>query len=182
MYAGNPVVFVHARAQVERWMAHTEVYPALEKLLLWRNGRTEAVAPGIPDLSAQEKRDRVSAGSYRKLAQGGSLRVAEGLRVQPPGQLWALVRERWGQPELIVCDRFRLPELQDCVNGTPVVPRVTRWSEASEDIRALRRMALDRPLARPIGDQICDLHGATERYRPQPGNPLRASAPVPDST
>ena len=74
-----------------------------------------------------------------------------------------------GQPELIVCDRFRLPELQDCVNGTPVVPRVTRWSEASEDIRALRRMALDRPLARPIGDQICDLHGATERYRPQPG-------------
>ena len=163
-------------------MAHTEVYPALEKLLLWRNGRTEAVAPGIPDLSAQEKRDRVSAGSYRKLAQGGSLRVAEGLRVQPPGQLWALVRERWGQPELIVCDRFRLPELQDCVNGTPVVPRVTRWSEASEDIRALRRMALDGPLARPIGDQICDLHGATERYRPQPGNPLRASAPVPDST
>ena len=33
------------------------------------------------------------------------------------------------------------------VNGCRVIPRVTRWSEASEDIRALRSIAADGPLA-----------------------------------
>ena len=116
---------------------------------VWRSGRIEAmaVAPGIPDLEAQEKRDRVPWGTYRKLAMSGALRVADGLRVQPPAALYRAIRERWGAPEVIFCDRFRLGELQDCVNGTPVIPRVARWSEASEDIRATRKLALDGPLA-----------------------------------
>ena len=116
---------------------------------VWKNGRMEAlaVAPGIPSLEEQERRDRVSSGTYRRLVQSGALRVAEGLRVQPPAQLHEAVRAAWGRPESIYCDRFRLGELQDCVNGTPLVPRVTRWSEASEDIRALRRLAADGPLA-----------------------------------
>ena len=116
---------------------------------VWRSGRVEAiaVAPGIPDLEAQEKRDRVPWGTYRKLALSGALRVAEGLRVQPPAALVRAVRGAWGAPEIIFCDRFRLPELQDVVNGTAIVPRVARWSEASEDIRALRKAALDGPLA-----------------------------------
>ena len=115
----------------------------------WRNGRIEAlaVAPGIPDLESQEKRDRVPAGTYRKLHEIGALRVAHGLRVQPPGALVDAIRAAWGRPEVIICDRFRYAELQDCVNGTPVVPRVARWSEASEDIRACRKLALDGPLA-----------------------------------
>ena len=116
---------------------------------LWRNGRVEclAVAPGIPSLEAQERRDRVPPGTYRHLASQGSLRVATGLRVQPPAQLHRAATTAWGRLEVILCDRFRLPELQDCVNGTPIVPRVARWSEASEDIRALRKMAADGPLA-----------------------------------
>jgi phage terminase large subunit-like protein len=116
---------------------------------IWKSGRCEAlaVAPGIPSLEEQEKRDRVGSGLYRKLAQSGRLRVAEGLRVQPPAQLHRAVLEAWGQPASIYCDRFRLPELQDVVNGLPVVPRVARWSEASEDIRGLRSIAADGPLA-----------------------------------
>ena len=116
---------------------------------VWRNGRVEAlaVAPGIPDLEAQERRDRVPWGTYRKLAAGGALRVAPGLRVQPPAALVRAIREAWGAPEVIFCDRFRLAELQDCVTGTPLVPRVARWSEASEDIRAVRKLAADGPLA-----------------------------------
>lgn len=116
---------------------------------LWRNGRTEAVAvaPGVPSLEAQEKRDRVPRGTYRKLAENGSLRVAEGLRVQPPAALYGAVRATWGAPEVVFCDRFRLGELQDAINGTPIVPRIARWSEASEDIRATRKLALDGPLA-----------------------------------
>ena len=116
---------------------------------IWRSGRMEAiaVAPGIPSIEDQEKRDRVPRGTYRALAQSGALRVAEGLRVQPPAQLHEAVRASWGAPEAILCDRFRLNELADCVNRTPLVPRVTRWSEASEDIRALRKIAADGPLA-----------------------------------
>ena len=115
---------------------------------LWRSGRVEAlaVAPGIPTLEAQERRDRVPPGTYRQLAAGGALRVADGLRVQPPAALYRAVRDAWGTPEVIFCDRFRLGELQDCVNAQ-VVPRVARWSEASEDIRACRKLALDGPLA-----------------------------------
>ena len=115
----------------------------------WKNGRTEAiaVAPGIPSLDAQEKRDRVPRGTYRVLAESGALRVAEGLRVQPPGDLVKAVRGAWGRPEVVICDRFRLADLQDAVNGIPVVPRISRWSESSADIRAVRKLAKDGPLS-----------------------------------
>ena len=114
---------------------------------VWRNGRVEALAcaPGIPSLDEQEKRDRVPKGTYRALAAKGGLRVAEGLRVQPPSELWRAIKESWGTPETVICDRFRLGELQDCVNGTPVSPRVSRWSEAAFDIRSLRKLAADGP-------------------------------------
>ena len=54
---------------------------------VWRSGRMEAiaVAPGIPSLEDQEKRDRVPRGTYRALAQRGALHVAQGLRVPTPG-------------------------------------------------------------------------------------------------
>ena len=136
---GRPIVAIDLGAG-RAWSAAVAV---------WRLGRIEAIAcaPGIPDLEAQEKRDRVPWGTYRKLALGGSLRVAEGLRVQPPAELWRAVREAWGAPEVVFCDRFRLAELRDVIGSTPIVPRVARWSEASEDIRALRKLSLDGPLS-----------------------------------
>ena len=136
---GRPIVGIDLGAG-RAWSAAVAV---------WRNGRTEAiaVAPGIPSLETQEKRDRVPAGTYRQLAVYGALRVADGLRVQPPAALYRAIRKSWGAPEVVFCDRFRLAELRDCVNGTPLVPRIARWSEASEDIRAVRKLALDGPLA-----------------------------------
>ena len=117
----------------------------------WRSGRVEcmAVAPGIPNIEAQEKRDRVPSGTYRKLIDSGSLRVSHGLRVPPPSMLIDAIRQAWGMPEVIVCDRFRLGELQDVAGGIAISPRVTRWSEAAEDIRAVRKMAADGPLFCP---------------------------------
>ena len=118
---------------------------------LWPSGRVEAlaVAPGVPGIDAQEKRDRVPAGTYRRLVDGGALTVAEGLRVQPPAALYRAVTAAWGRPARVLCDRFRLPELRDAIGagGPPVVPRIARWSEASEDIRAVRKLAADGPLA-----------------------------------
>ena len=117
---------------------------------IWPSGRVEAlaVAPGLPDLDAQEKRDRVPSGLYQDLHQRGLLTVAEGLRVQPPAALWENILDRWGMPWGIVCDHFRLPELLDAIKGRcGWESRRLRWSEWSEDIRALRRIAKDGPLS-----------------------------------
>ena len=117
---------------------------------VWGNGRVEckAVAPGVPALVEQERRDRQPQGTYTKLYDMGQLEIAEGLRVQPPAQLWAMILETWGRPQIVVLDRFRLAEFQDATkNKTRLEPRVSRWSEASFDIRSLRKMALDGPLA-----------------------------------
>ena len=95
----------------------------------WSNGRIEAlaVAPGIPDLSEQERRDRQPAGTYQRLVESGQLEVAEGLRVQPPAALWQSITARWGTPALVICDRFRLGELQDAAGtGVQIEPRVAR--------------------------------------------------------
>ena len=49
----------------------------------------------------------------------GALEVAEGLRVQPPAQLVEAIIRKWGRPRVIVCDRFRLADLQDSARGVP---------------------------------------------------------------
>ena len=54
---------------------------------------------------------------------------------------------KWGTPVNIICDRFRLADLQDAVKGAATIePRVTRWSEAAADIRALRQLIKDGPM------------------------------------
>ena len=123
---------------------------------MWGNGRVEAraVALGIPGLDEQERRDRVPAGTYSKLYDMGQLEIAEGLRVQPSAALWDLIRTAWGKPLVVVFDRFRLAEFEDAVKrGARLEPRVSRWSEAAFDIRALRQMALDGPMAVDAGSQ-----------------------------
>ena len=90
------------------WASAVAYYPS---------GRVEclAVAPGIPDIEAQERRDNVPSGQYQKLLNTGQLTLADGLRVQPPALLWEMIRQTWGKPRVIICDRFRLSELQDAV-------------------------------------------------------------------
>ena len=115
----------------------------------WQNGRVEVLAscPGVPSVEKQEERDRVGPGVYQRLVAGGQLRVATGLRVQPPSQLIEFVLSEWGRPSQVVCDRFRLNEMQDCGYNLNFQPRVSRWSEASQDIRDLRRLVLDGPFS-----------------------------------
>ena len=118
-------------------------------LALYRNGRVEAraLAPGIPSLADQETRDRVPRGTYQRLANDGTLLQAAGLRVPPAKMLIELIKRTWGNPASLVCDRFRLDDLHDAGVPCRVISRVTRWSEASFDIRALRSRSKDGPFA-----------------------------------
>ena len=118
-------------------------------LALYRNGRIEcrAVAPGIPSLVDQERRDRVPPNTYQALANSGVLVQAEGLRVPPVSMLVELIGATWGKPASLICDRFRLDELKDARVPCRVVSRVTRWSEAAYDIRALRSKVKDGPFS-----------------------------------
>ena len=117
---------------------------------LWRNGRSEcyALCPGIPDLSERERQDAMPQGLYRKLQRDGALLVDEGLRVSRPSVLIDYLLGVGIIPAVICCDRFILGTLQDVVAGRwPVNPRVTRWSEATEDISGFRKLVADGPLS-----------------------------------
>ena len=105
---------------------------------LWPSGRVEAlaVAPGHPGIEDQERRDRVAAGTYQRLADAGMV-LTDGKRRVPRVSFVVDQLRRW-RPDVIVCDRFRLPELLDCNLTCSVVPRRLMPSEWSEDIRALR--------------------------------------------
>ena len=139
--SGRPIVAIDLGGG-RAWSAATAI---------WESGRIEAlaVAPGIPgieDARGQATKCRVAL--MRGLWTPESLRLAHGLRLPPPSALYQAIVDEWGTPELIVCDRFRLGELRDCVNGTQVIPRVSRWSEKpGEDIRSLRRLSKDGPLS-----------------------------------
>ena len=106
---GRPVVGVDM-GENRAWCAATGWYP---------NGRLEAmaIAPGIPDIQAQETRDRVPRGTYSKLMETGRLIVAEGHRVPPATMMADLIRTEWGRPVKTLLDRFRLYQLEDCSRG-----------------------------------------------------------------
>ena len=136
---GRPVVGVDL-GQNRAWSTGVAVWP---------NGRTEAIAltAGIPDIAAQEKRDGQPRGTYQFLVDCHRLRVAHGLRVPPVKQLTDFIQDEWGKPAVVVCDRFKLDTLRDSTKGVRIEPRVSRWSESTEDITALRALAMDGPLS-----------------------------------
>ena len=139
IHAGKPIVGVDLGSN-RAWSA---------AVAIWKSGRCEAlaVAPGIPSIAKQEKRDRVPPGTYSRLLKSGRLTMAGGLRVVPAAYLIDAVRERWGTPEVMIADRFRMPDLKDTDPGCRIVPRISRWSESGFDIRALRKAAKDGPLS-----------------------------------
>ena len=113
---------------------------------IWPSGRTECVAVcgGIPSLADREKQDQVTPGTYSRLVDEGRLYVDEGRRIPRPELLVSVIRE-WS-PLQIVCDRFQLDDLKDTNPPCPIVPRVTRWSEATADIWSFRQLAFDGDL------------------------------------
>lgn len=117
---------------------------------LWPNGRSEcyAVCPGIPDLAERERADAMPRGLYRRLAEDGVLIVDEDLHVSRPSVLVDHLVAEGIRPEVVLCDRFAIGTLRDAVAGRwPIRDRVTRWSEATEDVAGFRQVAADGPLS-----------------------------------
>ena len=117
---------------------------------IWPNGRSEvyAVCPGIPDLAERERQDAMPAGLYRRFVDDGVLLIDEGLRMSRPETLVNHLLQLGIRPEAVYCDRFIVGALLDAIGGRwPVLPRVARWSDATEDIAGLRKLAGDGPLS-----------------------------------
>ena len=66
---------------------------------VWENGRVEcvAVAPGVPEVGAQEKRDRVPSGTYARLLERGQLHLDADRRVPRVSKLIDKIWE-WNPP------------------------------------------------------------------------------------
>ena len=109
------------------------------------------IAPGVPGLDAQERRDRVPDGIYKRLVESGALTIATGRKVPTATDLLERVVEHWGQPVLMIADHFRLAEVEDALPevglNCELEARRTRWSESSEDIREFRKACLDGNLS-----------------------------------
>ena len=104
------------------------------------------VAPGLPTLAEQEKRDGMAAGAYAKLVDDGVLEIDGGRHVVRPEVLIDRLL-KYG-PRLIVGDEFRRPAVADAIRGrSPWATRRTRWSEATEDIGCLRKLGHDGDLS-----------------------------------
>lgn len=161
---GRPIVGID--------LGHSRAWSAA--VALWRSGRIEAtaIAPGIPDLAAQEKRDRVPRGTYAKLVESGALTVADGLRVPGPGRLYAALTAAWGRPERVICDYFKLAELRDVIKcAVPVFDRRSRWSDSTFDVGALRALAADGPLSCAPGSRaLLTASLAASRVKNEEGN------------
>ena len=138
---GNPVVGIDLGSN-RSWSA---------AWALWKNGRSEvfALCPGLPDLAARERQDAMPRGFYQGLRDDGVLIIEEGKRISRPSTLLNYLVEQQGiEPDTIYSDRFILDELKDVIAGRfPVVDRQTRWSEATQDIIAFRKLAYDGPLS-----------------------------------
>ena len=112
---------------------------------LWPSGRVAALAVtgGATPIDAQEKRDRVPPGLYQRLVDEGSLIIIPDIHAPTAAAVMEIALRRWGQPMVMVADRFREAELRDAAPGVPLETRMTRWSQPNEDIEATRRLARD---------------------------------------
>ena len=130
---------------------------------VWTSGRVESIAlSGSRSLAEQEKGDRVSEGLYRRLAESGAL-IQDAERRHPRLELLRPAVDDWN-PVLVVCDFFRLAEVQDGFGDSyPVESRRSRWSEATQDLDALARLAKTRLALAPGAFKLVTLGLASSR-------------------
>ena len=134
---GDPVIGVDMGSR-RSWSAAVALFPS---------GRVECFClAGDEDIDALEARDLVPSGTYQELIEDESLLIDTGHKV-PRAEIFANeIERRWPTAWTLIGDRFRTDELEDYWHGECIV-RVAMWKQASEDIRALRSIALDGELS-----------------------------------
>ena len=111
-----------------------------------------AMLPNKPDLADRELQDGV-AGLYRKMEARGEL-ICSGEYVVPVAALLEESLARWGVPTAIVCDRWRIGELQEGLQAIsfPQARLQTRgqgFKDGAEDVRHFRRAFISRVIRTP---------------------------------
>ena len=115
-----------------------------------------AVWPAVPDLVTRGQADGVE---YRRMADAGELVIVPG-RTVPVKEAIDEAFSRWGTPEIIVCDHWRLGELQDVLEpygffeGDNLITRRAGWHDGGADVSGFMRMALDQKLLLPKSDLL----------------------------
>ena len=108
-------------------------------------GRLEALAQcgEIPPLAQRGSMDGVGP-LYEQAHAAGELRTNPG-RVADVGALLGRVRDAWGAPRAIVCDRWRLAELRDTLEAlggawaaVDVLTRGQGFRDGNDDVRRFR--------------------------------------------
>lgn len=112
-------------------------------------GRLEALSQvgDNPDLDRRGSIDGVGE-LYSQAFYHGELGVNPG-RVADVGALLGRVRDTWGAPGVIVCDRWRLAELRDTLDRMdwgrlPVMPRGQGYQDGNADVRRFREAVAER--------------------------------------
>ena len=133
---GTPVVGVDLGGS-RAWSAAVAIY---------ENGFIEAVAltAGVPSIEKQEERDRIERGTYKGLADKCLLLVDSGRKVPRLNKLVDWITKL--NPSVVVCDRFRQSQMSDAAPNLNFVYRTQMWSESTDDINCLRKLAADGPL------------------------------------
>lgn len=123
--AGSPIVGIDV-GSVRSWSTCVALYPS---------GRLDVriVAPGIPNLEEQERRDSVARGLYRRLAADGVLTQDEGRREVRPETL--VGRALGFKPRVLISGEFRLPAVRE---------RFTRWHNPAWTLTPHSRRAASR--------------------------------------
>ena len=135
--AGDPVVGVDLGGR-RSWCAATAVWVDTMRVEAF------AIMGGELTIEKYEEQDLVPRGTYQRLVDNGSLLVAVGRRQPPVSMLVDEIFARWGGARVIVADRFKFDQLEEDVDWrAPVEARRMRWSEATEDIGDLDKLAVD---------------------------------------
>ena len=111
------------------------------------------VLPFIPSMAEKGRQDGVG-NLYQRMAERQELILA-GQRVADVGRLLREVLRRWGNPSVIVADRYREKELLQELEsaGFPVSEFVLRgqgFRDGSEDVRRMRKAILDGRVSVPV--------------------------------
>ena len=111
------------------------------------------LVPELPDLERRGKKDGVGD-LYAKMAARGELVIA-GKRVPEFRAMLREAVERWGRPDCIVSDPYKVRDLREAIeaNHLDAVRRIVRsggYIHGAEDLRFFRRALLNRKLKAPV--------------------------------